>query len=308
MERSRIRERLWPRPWPSADPLLPGASPTGREGGLRFAVSKATVGNDFEALFASLLPGHDLEAGYLPGVEAFHRLLAMVRTQSRRFGWHFPISLADQPLQEARPGAESPTLEVLDRDLGVVEPYRPDYAIVHLRFEKPDGNPASHLERIARLLVERIARFGIQAAVEPKILNEEDWIPAWTAGNPEWLPNAVPGLSYCLDIGDFFLAARAEDADPYEWMARLAPWSRVVHLHVVRWPRERPYHVWEPVHPSVEGGWGVLDADLALQAIVPGLPADCTLTFEHLPMRCPSIEYAREGYHWVVERVQELRR
>jgi len=279
-----------------------------RAGGLRFAVSKATVGNDFDALSASLLPGHDVEAGYLPGVDAFHRLLEMVRAQERRFGWHFPISLADQSVQETRPGAESLTLEVLERDLQVVAPYQPEYAIVHLRFERPEGDPEPHLERIARLLVDRLAGAGIPAAVEPKVLLDEGWIPAWTARRPARLPAAVPGLHYCLDIGDYYLAARGENADPYEWMARVAPWARVVHLHLVRWPREQPYHVWEPVHPSVKGGGGVLDVDLALQAIVPELPAECTLTFEHLPVRCPSLEYAQEGYLWTVERVKELRR
>jgi hypothetical protein len=285
-----------------------GMTDTARgDAGFRFAVSKATVGNDFPALLASLLPGPDVEAGYLTGVSAFHELVELVRTRRRRFGWHFPIALADQPRQETRPGLETATLELLDRDLEVAGPCNPEYAIVHLRFERPVDNGPEHLERISRLLVERLERAGVPPAVEPKVLFDDGWIPAWIARHPERLPETVPGLRYCLDIGDTYLAALTEGADPYEWMARMAPWSCVVHLHAVRWPRERPYHVWEPVHPDRRGVDGLLDVDLALQAIVPSLPESCTLTFEHLPMRCPSIEYAREGYHWAEERVKELR-
>ena len=250
----------------------------------QFAVSGSTILSE-PARFRELLDrGLGLEFGELPDLDAAERLAALAG--ERPWGLHAPpvrggkkyFAPTDSiaPLQEAARWARARGGRYL---LGHF-PY-PPHGEADLRAVATAAEP---LHALPLPFVAELKLGTGPGGTTPGIF-------ATPAAD---LLAALGGLPLCLDLGDAFLAARQLGRDPYQLMRRLAPVTRVVHVHTVRWPREEPY-IWEPVHPSLRRP-DYLDVERALDA----LAGQRGLIFvdEHTPQRAGPPGFAAEGWAW----------
>jgi hypothetical protein len=170
------------------------------------------------------------------------------------------------------------------------------YVLVHFPFvwNKEGNNLGIDLVRETIPRLKRLERaFGVPVVCEPKLGPTQDpaaFVMLWSISRQELMQW---DLSFCLDVGDIFMASRTLRSSYEDMIAHLAPWCYVVHLHHV-WLAGHKYY-WTPVER--DGSVPILRTLKTLG----GTGCDIFTVIEHTPHRVRDTAQVEEGLNWLLQ-------
>lgn len=255
----------------------------------------------FPELFKRHLP--HIEIGEFQDEESFRCFIEMLGKTNMSFGLHSPLFRGQSKYDLLEKVSMNPEEAWIQFEAEVERMSRlgAEYILVHFPYFKKEssGNPAEIIEEGLKKLSALQRKYGIMIVCEPKLgfkqspagIHYLDRFPVET-----WRKY---GLSLCVDIGDYILAA-GEKAINY-----LEKWSefvRVVHLHNVEYQGDR--YIWVPVHPSHEN-----DASHhKIKKLMDFLAKECKDVFfvmEYTPHTKPPENMVEEGIGWAIKVIEE---
>lgn len=183
----------------------------------------------------------------------------------------------------------------LQRNLETARSEGLSYVLVHFPYLWDQAGNNSWIEQVRDAVpkIKRLERaYGIPVVCEPKLgprRNPAALMMLWSMSRQEltqW------DLSFCLDVGDIYLASRSLRSSYEKMVSHLAPWCSVVHLHNVWTGGIRWY--WTPVG---EGGNVPI---LRTLEILGGKDSDIFAVIKHTPHRVISHEQVEKGINWLL--------
>ena len=271
---------------------------------LSFATSGANIWSDVGQISRILWPGIDaIEIGSLAAPEDLSTVLSATAQSGLRWAAHAPLwrtGLKRDQFGKNGFGAES--MRQLEGDFAVAAEGGADYVLLHFPSFADRSLPAaqarSQVERSMGDLRALTRRHRLEAILELKLGKHRDpgVIGYVIAGELDVLAGGEFGI--CLDVGDWLVATRALDVDPLAAFERLAPVTRVLHVHGVHQLPDAYY--WRPLHP--------LDPDAPVVAALcrAALRASpkVRVVFEHKPHNFGEA-YDLEGLRWLQGALQQ---
>lgn len=259
------------------------------------SISGSTVLSESERL-GDLFRWHTqaIEIGSLKSPHDLECVLQNCRRFGLKLGIHSPLYAVDD-----RCGLlwdNGPAWDELNRNLEMARDQGVSYIVVHFPWVWDKDGSHLGIERI-RETIPRLKRLerthGVPVVCEPKLGPRRDpsaLVLLWAVNRQELLQW---DLSFCLDVGDIYMASRALRASYEDMVAHLAPWCHVVHLHNV-W-MSGPHYYWTPVE---QGGNVPI---LRTLEILGGTCSDIVAVIEHTPHRVRDNEQVGDGLNWLLQ-------
>ncbi len=259
-----------------------------------FSVSGSTVLSERQRL-RELFRWHSqaIEIGDLLTPDDLNYILRRCRKFGVGLGIHSPLYTVDD--RHGLLWEKGYAWDELERNLQTARAEDLDYVLVHFPYVWDEKNMNVGIDKV-RAMVPRMKQLerdsGIPIICEPKLGPKKD-PTAFTMLRTitkqelsEW------ELSFCLDVGDIFLACRTLRSCYEDIIAHLAPWCRVVHLHQV-WFGGTKYF-WTPVEQD-----GCVPI-LRTMEILGKNGSDIHAVIEHTPHRVRNAAQVEEGINWLL--------
>lgn len=259
-----------------------------------FSVSGSTVLSESDRL-KELYEWHPqaIEIGDLKVRGDFDAVLYNCRRLGIRLGIHSPLFSVDDRYGLLR--GDTKAWDELQRNLDTAQSEGIAYVLVHFPYVWDQAGNNLGIERI-RAMIPRIKRleraYGVPVVCEPKLGPRRDpaaLVLLWAISRQELMQW---DLSFCLDVGDIYLASKSLRSSYEDMVSHLAPWCLVVHLHNV-WVGGTRYY-WTPVE---EGGNVPI---LRTLEILDGAGSDIFAVIEHTPHRAVDNDQVARGINWLL--------
>lgn len=259
------------------------------------SISGSTVLSESERL-GELFRWHTqaIEIGDLRSVRDFDSVLQNCRRFGIRLGIHTPLYSVDDRRGLLRDSG--PAWDELQRNLEIARKEGIAYVLIHFPYvwDKDGNNLGIDQIREAIPRLKRLERaYGVPLVCEPKLGPRKDpavFVLLWAINRQELLQW---DLSFCLDVGDIFIASRALRSSYEDMVTHLAPWCQIVHLHHV-WTAGQRYY-WTPVEQ--DGNVPILRT----LEILGGTCCDMFVVLEHMPHRVRDKEQVANGLNWLLK-------
>ncbi|KON85562.1 hypothetical protein AF332_00995 [Sporosarcina globispora] len=270
----------------------------------RIGISGSVILSDsklFHELFKRNM--RHIEIGEFQDQESFHCFLEMLRETNKSFGLHSPLFRGQSKydlLEKISMNPEEAWIQ-FEAEVEKVSRLGAEYILVHFPYFKKEtsGNPAEIIEEGLKKLSALQRKYGIMIVCEPKLgfkqspagINYLDRFPVETWR--KW------GLSLCIDIGDYILAA---GENTLNYIEKWSEFVKVVHLHNVGYQGEK--YIWVPVHPSHEND----GKHHKIKNLIEFLAKDCKDVFfvmEYTQHTNPTEKMVEEGIGWVRALIEE---
>ena len=247
-----------------------------------------------------------------PGDRDF--LQEYVRQHNLRFSIHTPLffdsEYPENPLlaclvdhnQDRRLTA----LDLMIENVSLASEMGAEFVVVHVqRPEQFAGQPPADFDAPAALVTalagaEVLAKRSRETGVPVLIENLMDNSTFYTADQYLAVLERFPKLGFCLDVGHLDMDARRFGIDFWDFIDRLAPHTREIHMHNSAGPKHptapRPWKI--PVHPSQTPGPEWVDIEAVLRHVLAVRP-DCVINFEFRPDKDQDDEFLLEGIDWI---------
>ncbi len=258
------------------------------------SISGSTVLSESEQL-KELFRWHTqaVEIGDLTSPNDLTTVIENCRRFGIQLGIHTPLFSIDDRRGLLWP--DSPAWEELQRNLDMARRENLSYVLVHFPYVWDKQGSHLGVDQFRTIIpqLKRLERSsGIPIVCEPKLGPRRDpsaFTALWAISAQELLHW---DLSFCLDVGDIFLASRVLHSSYEGMVSHLAPWCHVVHLHQVWFGGQR--YFWTPV-----GENGPVPILRTLE-ILGGAGSDIFAVLEHTPHRVRDTAEVEEGINWLL--------
>ena len=234
-----------------------------------------------------------IEIGDLKSPRDFECVVQNCRRFGLRLGLHTPLYAVDD--RYGLLSGSGPAWDELQRNLETARSEGISYVLIHFPYVWDKGGNSRGIDQMREIIpcLKRLERTcGVPVVCEPKLGPRRDpaaLVLLWAVSQQELLQW---DLSFCLDVGDIFMASRALRASYEDMITHLAPWCHVVHLHHV-WLSSQHYY-WTPVEQ--EGNVPILRT----LEILGGTGIDTFAVIEHTPHRVRDAEQVGDGLNWLL--------
>ncbi|WP_254854039.1 TIM barrel protein [Halobacillus salinus] len=234
-----------------------------------------------------------VEIGEFPDEQAVLDFLNIARSKNVTFGVHSPlirgrskydlIEPVSMPVETAR--------DQFEKEVAYLASVGAEYVLVHFPYfkEQVNGPTEPHIEEGLVFLSRLQKAYNIPIVCEPKLGKGRS---SCGIDYLHQFPKAIwerYGLSICIDIGDYRMAAK----DQWDtFIEPLLPYTRVVHLHNVTYQQNK--YFWSVLHPDQSGGY---DMRPMIEMLSHGEAK--YFIFEHTPHTDPTNQSIIEGIDWV---------
>lgn len=258
------------------------------------SISGSTVLSESEKL-RDLFKWHT-QAIEIGDLKSPHDLTCMIENCRRfgvRLGLHTPVFAIDD--RRGLLWNDSPAWDELQRNLDIARREGLEYVLVHFPYVWDREGHNVGIDQV-RAIIPRLKRLerasGIPVVCEPKLGPRKDpsaFTMLWAINRQELLQW---DLSFCLDVGDLYIASRALRSSYEDMVAHIAPWCHVIHLH----------HVWQG---GLRYFWTPVEQDgcvpiLRTLEILGGTGCDIFAVLEHTPHRVRDNAQVEEGLNWLL--------
>jgi len=234
-----------------------------------------------------------IEIGDLRSRNDFDIVVQNCRKFGLRLGIHTPLYSIDD--RRRLLSGDNTAWDELQRNLEIGRREGLSYVLVHFPYVWDDQGQNMGIE-VVRETIPRLKRleraFQVPIVCELKLGPKKDpaaFAMLWAVSRLELLQW---DLSFCLDVGDLFLACRALRCSYEDMVTHFAPWCHVVHLHHVWLGRQHYY--WTPVER---------DGNVPIQRTLEILGTsgcDIFAVIEHTPHRMRDFAQVEEGINWLL--------
>lgn len=259
-----------------------------------FSVSGSTVASESGRL-NELYRWHPqaIEIGDIKVHSDFDAVVQNCKRYGLRLGIHSPLYSVDDRYGLLR--GDRTAWDELQRNLDTARLDGISYVLVHFPYVWDQAGNNLGIDQV-REIIPRIKRLerasGVPVVCEPKLGPRRDpaaFVLLWAINRQELMQW---DLSFCLDVGDLYLASKSLRSSYEDMVAHLAPWCHVVHLHNV-WAGGTRYY-WTPVE---EGGNVPI---LRTLEILGGTGCDIFTVIEHTPHRVIDNNQVEKGINWLL--------
>ncbi|CDQ18092.1 hypothetical protein SAMN05192559_102165 [Halobacillus karajensis] len=262
----------------------------------RLGMSGSTILSNykrFHELFNQGLP--HIEIGEFEDKQAYSSFLNMAHDHTITFGIHVPHFRHNSKYDLIEKVKVAPAIarKMFEAEVAEAVQSGATYILVHFPYFK--GKAKSTHEKIEeglQFLHNLQESYGVTIVCEPKLGHHQ------SSAGIQYLKDfpmevwGKYGLSICIDIGDYMVAAGREWKD---YISPLLPFTKVVHMHNVQYIEN--HYIWVPIHPDPVIQGAAYDMQPCLELLAEG--KDKYFIFEHTPHSHPSEEIVQEGISWV---------
>lgn len=233
-----------------------------------------------------------IEIGSFADAQAYSYVLQECRKRHMQLAIHSPF-YRDGNRYGLLQGDASAWVE-LERDLAVAQRDGLAYVLIHFPyFTTPVQSGARACIRTAAERITSLSqKYAIPVLIEPKLGPNCDYSALKLLQSLPLAELRAWGPSFCLDVGDIYIASQLSDMPYLDMVSHLAPLTHAVHLHDVV-IREDGYF-WTPLtgKPSVP--------IIETLELLPAFERDIFLVLEHTPHLVESREQVQNGIAWLL--------
>ncbi|GEN51973.1 TIM barrel protein [Halobacillus faecis] len=249
-------------------------------------------------LFDKGLP--HVEIGEFGDRDSYLSFLSLARENKVSFGIHVPHFRENSKYDLLEEVKMEPTFarELFVKEVQEAARSGASYVLVHFPYFKGEAEFTNEkIEEGLQFLHHLQELYDIPIVCEPKLGQNKS--PAgiqYLYDFPMKLWEEY-GLSICIDIGDYRIAVEDKWR---EYIEPLLPFTKVVHMHNVRFTDEA--YIWTPIHRDFEKQGTAFDMAPCIELLAKG--RDKYFILEHTPHTNPSGKDVDDGIEWVTQQLK----